>query len=679
VQLEYSTDLFDDDRIARMLGHLATLLEGVAADPDRPLSRLPLLSAAERATVRERVNDTVVPYPRDLCVAELFERQAARCPDATAVAASDAVLTYAALDARANQLAHHLQKAAVGPDVPVAIAMERSADLIVAVLAVLKAGGAYVPLDPDYPKARLAWMLADAEAPVLITQAHLAARLPAHAATLVVVDDPEQRSAIAACPQTRPTCRAGAGNLAYLMYTSGSTGHPKGVMVEHRAITRLVFAQSYFVASGRERFLQFAPISFDASTFEIWGALLNGAALVVVPPGYHSLDRLAEVIATQGVTAAWLTASLFNQFVHGDIGSLRCLRRLLTGGDIVSAASVRVALKKTPWCAVVNGYGPTETTTFACCHNITETDAPVPIGRPIANTRVYILDTLLEPMPIGVPGELYIGGEGVARGYWRREDLTAERFLADPFRHGGRLYRTGDLARYRGDGAIEFLGRRDDQVKIRGFRIEPGEVEAALGEHPDVRAAAVVARPADGDEKQLVAYAVPAGARRPAAEELRGFLAQRLPDYMIPAAFVLLDRLPVTLNGKLDRARLPAPTTDRPQLDTAYAAPATELERRIATIWRRLLDRSEVGVNDNFFDLGAHSLLMVRAQRALQEDLASSIKLVDMFEFPTIRTLARHLAGAATQATPASTPAFPAIRERVRKQQQALKQRCSRT
>jgi acyl-coenzyme A synthetase/AMP-(fatty) acid ligase len=467
------------------------------------------------------------------------------------------------------------------------------------------------------------------------------------------------------------------------MYTSGSTGHSKGVMVEHRAIVRLVCAQSYFAGSGRERFLQFAPITFDASTFEIWGALLNGATLVVAPPGHRSLDELAEMIATQRVTVAWLTASLFNQFVNSDIGSLRCLRRLITGGDVVSVGPVTMAGKKMPWCVIVNGYGPTETTTFACCHNITAEDAPIPIGRPIANTRVYILDAHLEPMPIGVPGELYIGGDGVARGYWRREDLTGERFVADPFVPGGRLYRTGDLARYRGDGAIEFLGRRDDQVKIRGFRIEPGEVEAALGHHPDLQAVAVVARSVDGDEKQLVAYVVPGGgARRPAAEELRGFLAQRLPDYMIPATFVALDRLPVTLNGKLDRARLPAPSSDRPQLETAFAAPATELERRIAAIWRRLLDRTEVGVNDNFFDLGGHSLLLMRVQRALQEDLVGPIKLVDMFQFPTIRALAQHLAAAAlppAQATSPSMPTFDAVRQRVSKQQQAFKQRAEKS
>jgi non-ribosomal peptide synthetase component F len=308
----------------------------------------------------------------------------------------------------------------------------------------------------------------------------------------------------------------------------------------------------------------------------------------------------------------------------------------------------------------------------------------VPIGRPIANTQVYIVDAHMEPVPIGVPGELYIGGDGVARGYWRRDDLTAERFLADPFVSGGRLYRTGDLARYRGDGAIEFLGRHDDQVKIRGFRIEPGEVEAALGAHPELRAAAVVARAVEGHGNQLVAYVVPAGPRRPAGEELRRFLAQRLPEHMIPAAFVLLDHLPVTPNGKLDRARLPAPTSDRPQLDTAYAAPVTELEQRIVAVWRRLLDRTEVGVNDNFFDLGGHSLLMVRVQRALQEELASPIKLIDMFQFPTIRALAQHLAHAALPAAPdtpsapappAPAPAFKAVRERVRKQQQVLKQR----
>ena len=684
VQFEHRTDLFDGARIERMLGHLLTLLESVAADPDRPVSQLPLLTAGERTTLLERWNDTAAPYPRDLCVAELFEQQAARTPDAIAVVADDAVLTYAALDRQANQLAHRLQAAGVGPDVLVAIAMERSADLIVALLAVLKAGGAYVPLDPDYPRARLAWMLADAEPPVLLTQAHLVARLPASAAIRLVLDDPAERAATAAFPQTRPACRAGAGNLAYVMYTSGSTGRPKGVMVEHRGVCNYLLAtQRALPLHESDCVLQRYSIGFDPSVSEIFGTLLSGAKLAVTDArATYDVEHFAASLEHHGVTVLDVPPAVLELLLQDRrFVALPSLRRVICGGDVLPADLERKFFTSLT-AELYNFYGPTEASIGATlwrCDAGTSDRANVPIGRPIANTRVYILDAHLEPVPIGIPGELYIGGDGVARGYLNRSELTAEHFLANPFAPG-RLYRTGDLARYRGDGAIEFLGRCDDQVKIRGFRIEPGEVEVALGEHPDLRAAAVVSGAAEGGEKQLVAYVVPAGERRPAAEELRRFLAQRLPDYMIPAVFMQLDQLPVTPNGKLDRARLPAPTNDRPQLETVYAAPATELERRIVALWLRLLDRREIGVNDNFFDLGGHSLLMVRMQRALQEELERPVKLVNLFQFPTIRALAQHLARAALP-TPsaAATPAFDAVRERVRKQQKTHKQRISKT
>ena len=419
-------------------------------------------------------------------------------------------LSYAQLEARANQLAHHLRGLGVGAETVVGLCVERSLEMLIGLIGILKAGGAYLPLDPSYPRERLAFMLEDAGAPVLVTQAALLDRLPAHAARIVRLD--ADWPAIAKNPTTAPANRLLPSNAAYVIYTSGSTGTPKGVVVSHQNIVRLVRKANYVELTPDDTFLHSAPLSFDASTFEIWGALLNGAKLVIYPDGVIDLPRLKRIIAEAEISVLWLTAALFHQVVDEDLLALACVRKLLAGGDVLSVFHVRQVTEALNGCQLINGYGPTEGTTFSACYPVTTADnfdGSVPIGRPISNTRVYVLDGGMEPVPAGVVGELYIAGAGLARGYVERRGVTAERFVADPFgAAGSRMYRTGDLARWRSDGVLDFIGRADQQVKIRGFRIEPGEIEAALVRHSSVAQAAVIAREDAPGNKRLVAYVV---------------------------------------------------------------------------------------------------------------------------------------------------------------------------
>jgi amino acid adenylation domain-containing protein len=507
----YSTDLFDASTIERMSRHFQTLLEAVVAEPDRNLWDLPLLAEAERRQVVEEWNQTATEYPREKTVHGLFEEQARRTPHAVAVELGDERLTYRQLNDRANRLARYLARRGVGPDVLVGLCVERSLEMVVGLLAILKADGAYVPLDPGYPRERLEFMLEDTGARVVLTQQSLLESLPEGPFERVRLDAdwPEIDKESGEDPHSR----ASSESLAYVMYTSGSTGIPKGASIRHLSIVRLVRKTDYAAFGPEEVFLQFAPISFDASTFEIWGALLNGARLAVMPPGLPSLEELASAVKRHGVSTLWLTAGLFHQMVETQIDGLRGVRQLLAGGDVLSTPHVEKALRELPECRLINGYGPTENTTFTCCYTVRRDESlrgGVPIGRPIANTRVFILDRRMHPVPIGVPGELYIGGDGLARDYLRRPDLTAQKFVPNPFATGTpeRLYRTGDRTRYRADGTIEFLGRIDEQVKIRGFRIEPGEIEAALGQHPAVAASVVVTREDAPGDKRLIAYIV---------------------------------------------------------------------------------------------------------------------------------------------------------------------------
>jgi len=642
---EYSADLFDGGTIARMASHYQTLLEGIVGDCERRLSDFPILTRNERHSLLVEWNETNGGCLRDKCIHELFEAQVERAPDAVAVVFENKQLTYRELNAQVNQLAHYLLRLSIGPEVLVGICVERSLEMIVGILGTLKAGAAYVPLDPTYPKARLTSMLEDTQAPVVLTQQRLIENLPKNGAQLVCLDCDWE--VIAAEKEDNLDNVTTADNLAYVIYTSGSTGKPKGVGVPHRGVTRLVKETNYVELTEKEVFLQFAPLSFDASTFEIWACLLNGAKLVVFPPYTPSLKELGEALEQSQVTTLWLTSALFHSMVENHIENLRSVKQLLAGGDVLTASDVKRVLKELPGCRLINGYGPTENTTFTCCYQMTSAEQvcdSVSIGRPIANTQVYILDHHLNPVPIVVTGELYIGGDGLARGYFKNPDPTAEKFIPHPFidEPGARLYKTGDLARYLPDCNIEFLGRIDYQVKIRGFRIELGEIESTLNQHPAVRESVVLAREDSGD-KRLAAYIVSNQQPAPLTNDLRSFLKQKLPDYMLPSVYVFLDSLPLTSNGKIDRRALPTPDQTRLDLEESFVAPRTQVEEGLAKIWGEVLKLDRVGIYDNFFDLGGHSLKATQVMSRLREVFQVEMPLRNLFEHPTVAGLAESL------------------------------------
>jgi len=557
-RVEYDSDLFDEGTVARLLEHFENLLRGIAAHPAQRLSDLPLLGEAERRRLLVEWNDNATEYPRRQCIHELFEAQARQRPEAVAVVFGGESLTYGELNSRANQLAHCLRRHHLDPGAPVAVCLNRSARMVVGFLAILKAGGAYVPLDPCYPRERLAAMLSDTRTSVLLTQQNLLPRLPRRGVKAICLDT--DSGEIGSQSEENPPNRATAEDVAYIIYTSGSTGRPKGVAVPHRAVNRLVRKTNYIELDESDRIAQVSNLSFDAATFEIWGALLNGGQLRGIATDVTlSPADLARELREQGITAMFLTSALFSQLAAEAPGAFATLRTLIAGGEALDPKWVRAVLKDRPPMRLVNGYGPTENTTFTCCglvRDVPDGAASVPIGRPISNTQVYILDAHLNPVPVGAPGELHAGGDGLARGYWNQPERTAEKFILHQFSHDGpchRLYRTGDLARYLPDGNIEFLGRIDNQVKIRGFRVELGEIEAVLGRHGGVRECAVSVRGSGAGQTRLVAYFVAEGKCAPKASQLRGFLMKQLPDYMIPSAFVQLFALPLTPNGKVDR------------------------------------------------------------------------------------------------------------------------------
>jgi amino acid adenylation domain-containing protein/non-ribosomal peptide synthase protein (TIGR01720 family) len=597
VELGYDEALFDIATVERIAGQLTRLLHAIATEPDRRLDDLDVLSEAERHLVLVAHNDTTHPVP-DGTVAARFAERVHATPDAVALVDGDVTLTYAELDTRANRLAHRLIGLGVRTEDRVGVLMDRSVEQVVAVLAAVKAGGAYLPVDVRAPATRMRLVLDQAKTTVLLTDRDWESTARSvHDGHLLIVDGSEDG------PAEPPQVLLCQDNLVYVEYTSGSTGMPKGVAVCHRDVVALAADRRFH---GHDSVLLHSPLAFDASTYELWVPLLNGGRVVVAPPGDVDADVLAGLIARHGITAMWLTAGLFRYLVQESPESLAGLREVWTGGDVVPAAAVGRALAACPGLAVVDGYGPTETTTFATAHRMAG-DVPevVPIGSPLDNMRVYVLDDRLRPVPPGALGELYIAGAGLSRGYLGRPGLTAARFVADPFgAPGERFYRTGDLVRRRPDGIVEFVGRVDDQVKIRGFRIEPGEIEAVLGQHPDVSELVVVPRD-DGAGKRLVAYVVPTG-DHPDAAELRRFAARFLPDYMVPSAFVPMDRLPLSTNGKLDRAALPAPAGAA--RTTEYVAPRTDTERVLAEIWADALEVDRVGVHDSFFDLGGDSV-----------------------------------------------------------------------
>lgn len=623
---------------------MTTILRAAApTGADEAFSRL---TVAQARFVREW-NDTATDYPRDETIAGLFELQARSAPDAIALvsAAGDSTLTYGALNRRANQLAHHLRDLGVKPETRVALHLERSIDAIVAMLAVVKAGGAYVPLDPALPLKRAAFLLEDAAPSVVLTREALADALPATWASVVSLDADSAR--IAGKPEDDPSASASATALAHILYTSGSTGEPKGVAVIQRAVVRLVRGTGYAHFGAEEVFLQAAPTSFDASTFEIWGALLNGGRLVVLSAETPGLDDLAGAIRRHGVTTLWLTAGLFHLAVDERLEDLAPLRQLLAGGDVLSPSHVRRVLRELPGCSVINGYGPTEGTTFSACHSVGELapDATsVPIGRPIANTQIYLLDAERRWVPPGETGEVYIGGDGLARGYWNRPGLTAASFVSNPFDPApeARMYRTGDLARLNPDGHLEFLGRRDQQVKIQGFRVELSEIEAALQRHQSVAQCVVEARETPSGGRRIVAYIVDRREETCGESDLRAFLQRELPEYMVPAAFVRLDALPLTPNGKVDRRALPEPTRGTSE---ASSPPRSRTEESIVKVWRSVLDLERIDCEANFFDLGGSSLQLIEAHAKLQKSLARTLPITLLFEHASVRALGHALDG----------------------------------
>ena len=644
-EMEYRSELFHASTVDRMLTHLRTLLEAVVVDPDRRLHELPLLSEAERRQVLDEWNDTDTDFPSELGVHQLFERLARKRQNAVAVVRDNRALTYRQLDDRAEAFAHHLESLGARPGVQVGILMGRSIEWIVSLLAVLKTGAAYVPLSTDDPQERIDFMLRDAAVPILIVDPARKGTSPGYEGKIVELDP--TWLAQATPPASTASRQVGGDEPAYAMYTSGSTGLPKAAVIPHRAIACLVLNTNYVDLHEDDVVAQLSSSSFDAATFEVWGALLNGARLVILNTELLlSPQALQRRIRQEGVTTMFLTTELFHHLAFSHPSLFEGIHHVLFGGDRADARAVAQVLRHGSPHRLVNAYGPTETTTFATWQLVTEVPADivtVPIGRPISNTRVYLLDAHRVPVPIGVPGEIYIGGPGVALGYLGRPELTVERFLPDPFSRdpNGRLFRTGDLARFLPDGRIEFLGRMDTQVKIRGFRVEPGEVEAVLEQHPDVREVVVLVRQTAAGDKALVAYIVPNQERSPSEQALAAFARAKLPSYMVPTAVVLMDALPLTASGKVDRRALPSAEFENVLQRSASRPPRDELERRLVAIWEGVLGVRPIGVNENFFDLGGHSLLAMRLFAVLEKALEMRLPLAMLLRAPTVEDQAR--------------------------------------
>jgi amino acid adenylation domain-containing protein len=627
---------------------LARVIETLERKPGTPARALDILPVPTRRRLLVDWNQTAQSYRMDRCVHELLAEQAARTPNAVAVAYEGAKLTYAELDRRSNQWAHYLCSLGVGAERVVGLCMERSSELVVALLGILKAGGAYLPLEPSYPSARLTFMAADARLTVLITQQHLRTKLWETTARCLVWE--EIQAAVAAAPANRPPCAARPDNLAYVIYTSGSTGQPKGVAAVHRSVINRVQAQQQEMryAVG-ERCCQKTSLSFVDAVLEIWGPLLNGARLIVSSEAaVANPEELLKLVEREAVQRLITVPSLAHALVqHGQAWRyLASVTRWTLSGETLSAALLQELQAGMPHCRFSNLYGSAEVAADATWYELpsqAEASYTAPIGRPLPNTQVYVLDEELEPVPISVVGELCVAGVGVARGYLGRSGLTADRFVANPFGPpGSRMYRTGDRARYRANGSLEYMGRVDQQVKIRGFRIELGEVEAALLTCPGVEHALVVAR-TEGEEARLAGYVVPkASAATPSGLELREHLMGHVPDYMIPREWVVLSALPLTPNGKVDRKRLPAPEIADP---LRYVAPRTPTEEVLARVWAEVLKLNQVGVEEDFFALGGTSLSVMRVPSAVKRALDREFSIVDVFRYPTVRTLAAYLDG----------------------------------
>lgn len=637
----YNTDLFEEGTIKRLVGHFVNLLEGIVTNADQRLSALPMLTEPERHQLQEEWNNTTVDYPHDKCVHQLFEEQVERTPDAVAVVFEGQELTYRKLNERANQLAHHLLELGVGPETLVGLCVDRSLDLIVAILGILKAGGVYLPVDPNDPYQRLEYKLTCAKNGFLVTQMQWRELINVTGTRVICLDTDTAKL----CDQSRsnPSLNVSPDSLAYVMFTSGSTGQPKGVMIRHSSIARLVFGNQYANFGSDRVFLQLAPVSFDASTFEIWGSLLHGAKLVIAPPGLLDFQLLEELLKRHRVTTLWLTAALFNQVVEQCPQALSSVEEILTGGEALSVRHIRLAQSQLgSRVQLINGYGPTECTTFATCYRIPakldgETEF-ISIGSPIANTQAYVLDDHGQLVPVGVPGELYLGGVGLARGYLNRPELTVKKFVLNPFsaEPESRLYRTGDKCRWRTDGTLDYLGRFDDQVKLRGFRIELGEIESLLVQHPSVAQCVVMLREDRPGDKRLVAYYSCVENTPIDFTILSSHLRTRLPEYMIPSAFICLQTFPLLPSGKINRRALPVPEESLSDRRNLYVAPRNPLEEQLANIWSEVLGVKRVGMHDNFFDLGGHSLLAIQLFFRIEKAFGRKLPLAVLFQHGTI-------------------------------------------
>ncbi|GAX45463.1 amino acid adenylation domain-containing protein [Tolypothrix sp. NIES-4075] len=656
--LEYNSDLFEEATITRMIGHFVTLLEGIVANPEERISQLPLLTQPEQQQLLVEWNNTQTKYPNDKCIHQLFEEQVERTPDAVAVVFDNQQLTYQQLNTRANSLAHYLKSLGVGADVLVGLCVERSVEMIVGLLGILKAGGAYVPLDPDYPKDRLAYMLNDSQVAVLLTQEKLLTSLPEHSARVVCLDKDWQD--ISQENKDNPVTNSTTDNLAYVIYTSGSTGQPKGTLVNHSNVVRLFAAtDAWYKFNCDDVWTLFHSYAFDFSVWEIWGALLYGGRLVIVPYLVtRSPELFYKLLVQQQVTVLNQTPSAFRQLIQAEQSGVTAgelnLRLVIFGGEALEIKSLQPWFERhgdtTP--QLVNMYGITETTVHVTYRPLSKADlnhnASV-IGRPIPDLQVYVLDEYKQPVPIGVPGEMYVGGAGVTRGYLHRPGLTAERFISNPFGQS-KLYKTGDLARYLPNGDLEYLGRIDNQVKIRGFRIELGEIEALLASHPDVWETVVLVREDEpGDtctersrSKRLVAYVVLKTKQSFTVAEIRRFLTDQLPSYMIPSAFVLLESLPLTSNGKVDKRALPVPES-REGIEVSFVAPRTPEEEILVKIWAEMLKVDQVGIHDNFFELGGNSLLGAQVISRLRVAFYIDLSLHRLFVSPTVAELAHNI------------------------------------
>jgi len=635
------------------------------------VSNISILPDAERRKVLIEWNDTAVDYDRNLCLQDIFELQVERTPENVAVVYENQELTYHELNSRANQLAHYLKKLGVGPEVPVGLFMERSVEMVVGIYGIIKAGGAYVPLDPEYPSERVAFMLEDTQVPVLLTQDHLTANLPEHDAHVIRLDT--EWGKVALEPADKPSGETKPNNLAYIIYTSGSTGKPKGVMNEHRGIVnRLFWMQDEYQLNEKDRVLQKTPFSFDVSVWEFFWPLQVGARLVVCRPGGHrDSDYLVSLITEQQITTLHFVPSMLQIFLE-EKGVENCtsIKRVICSGEALPYELQKRFFERLNT-ELHNLYGPTEAAvdvTYWRCRNRSDRRI-VPIGFPVANTQMYILDDRLQPVPIDCTGELHIGGVQVARGYLNRSELTSEKFIPDPFssQPGSRLYKTGDLSRYLSDGSIEYLGRTDFQVKIRGLRIELGEIESLLLKLNHISQCTVMLREDRAGDKRLVAYLVFEPGQDVAPTDLRKYLLEKLPDYMVPHHFVRLDAMPLSPNGKTDRRALPKPEVDR-STDESYIAPRNKTENVIAETWQDLLDVSNIGINDSFFDLGGHSLLVVKMLRRLKKSFTEDLTIVDLFQYPSIASLAEFLGK-----KNGGKPAFANAKNMVNKQIESLK------